>query len=358
MEKDGEPSAELSQPCTEQTVQVEEDDWSSFMCSGGTAFGRHEVIILRISDGCRSTMSSTGSACNKSDEEGRRGHQISIHCVSALSPLDMIDMYHGSQDATGNRVWTGALLFLEAFARNIPTERNRSTDTCVAIGELPLSANRTCIATTIQTKLCELRSQAFNNKAVIELGCGTGISGISLLAVDKDSPSSVTFTDFDGPALDLCKRNCGCNIDDKSKYSIQQLEWGSQLKEGAHPGSYDTVIATDVLYDISSLEPLMRTASELLRIGGYFILSHIPRASVDGEEETGSVAVARAEVLESLIVAEGSKHGLYLDSCFRPSELSLIWNGISLNETSFSDMDEIGAAVLSFCKQCRHGAVK
>ena len=85
-------AAEMSQSCREQ--QVEEEDWSSFMCSDGTAFGRHEEIILNVSD-VRMNVKSCSDGCSN---EGRR-QQISIQCVSALSPLDMIDMYNGSQDA-------------------------------------------------------------------------------------------------------------------------------------------------------------------------------------------------------------------------------------------------------------------
>ena len=342
----------MSQSCGEQVGQVEEEDWSSFMCSDGTAFGRHEEIILNVSD-VRMNAKSCSDGCSN---EGRR-QQISIQCVSALSPLDMIDMYNGSQDATGNRVWTGALLFLEAFARTLPMEQyapcmaddDRSKD------ELPSSTStkNDCFATPMQTKLSELRTRAFDNKAIIELGCGTGVSGVSLLVTDVDTPSIVTFTDFDKPALDLCKRNCESNIDDRSKYNIQQLEWGSSLPEGIEPASFDTVIATDVLYDISSLAPLMHAASQLVKDDGYFILSHVPRASVEaGDDGTESTAVASADILEALIVAEARKLALCVEIILRPSELSSIWDGKTLNKTSFAAMDSVGSAVLVFQKQC------
>ena len=338
--------AEMSQSCRQQ---VKEEDWSSFMCSDGTAFGSHEEIILNISDGRMGT-----SSCSNGGEGGRQ--QISIQCVSALSPLDMIDMYNGSQDATGNRVWTGALLFLEAFARTLSNEGNAP---CVAdddkVKDEPpssTSAKNDCIATPMLTKLSELRTQAFSNKAIIELGCGTGISGISLVVADKDVPSTVTFTDFDKPALDLCKRNCESNIDDKSRYSIKQLEWGSSLPDGIEGEAFDTVIATDVIYDISSLAPLVHAASNLVKVDGYFILSHVPRASVEGDDEgTESTAVASADTLETLIVAEAEKQGLCIDTLLRPSELSSIWDGKSLNKTSFAIMDSVGSAVLVFRKQ-------
>ena len=334
----------MSQSCEEEQVgQVEEEDWSSFMCSDGTAFGRHEEIILNVSGG---RMSST--SYSDGDERGRQ--QISIQCVSALSPLDMIDMYNGSQDATGNRVWTGALLFLEAFARTLPMEGDVP---CVAANDRSkddlssrTSTKNNCI---VQTELRELRTRAFNNKAIIELGCGTGVSGISLLVANVDTPSTVTFTDFDKPALDLCKRNCESNIDDRSRYSIQQLEWGSSLPDGIEGESFDTVIATDVLYDISSLAPLMHAASKLVKADGYFILSHVPRASIDAGDE--STAVASADVLETLIVAEAEKQGLCFETPLRPSELSSIWDGKSQNKTSFVAMDSVGSAVLIFRKQ-------
>jgi len=282
------------------------------------------MTIVKLSDA--SIMRSNGRAAGR--------HQISIHCVSALSPLDMIDMYHGSQDATGNRVWTGSLLFLEAFARALPMPRSEHESAAT------------------QAKLGRLRAQAIGNRTVIELGCGTGLSGISILAVDEGSPASVTFTDCDGPALELARRNCEANIDDKSRYSVQQLEWGSNLPVDMNPKSYDSAIATDVLYDISSLAPLMQTASKLIKLGGYFVLSHVPRASVEADNgDGGSAAVARADVLESLIVEEGTNHGLVLERCLRPGELSSIWDGLSLNMTSFADVEDVGAAVLVFRRQ-------
>lgn len=340
----------MSQSRREQLGQVEEEDWSSFMCSDGTAFGRHEEMILNISGG---RMSSRSYIDGYSNEGGRQ--QISIQCVSALSPLDMIDMYNGSQDATGNRVWTGALLFLEAFVRPLPVKVDApfvADDDESKDDEQPSSTSTKNDCVAMQTKLSELRTQAFKNKAIIELGCGTGISGIFLVVADVDTPLTVTFTDFDKSALDLCKKNCESNIDDKSRYSTQQLEWGSSLPDGIEDESFDTVIATDVLYDISSLATLMHAASQLVKVGGYFILSHVPRASVEADDEaTESTAVASADILENLIVMEAEKQGLCTESFLRPSELSCIWDGKSLNKASFAAMDSVGSAVLVFRKQ-------
>ena len=86
---------------------------------------------------------------------------------------------------------------------------------------------------------------------------------------------------------------------------------------------------------------------------GYFILSHVPRASVEaGDDGTDSTAVARADILEALIVAEAGKLGLCFEIFLRPSKLSSVWGGKSLNKTSFAAMDSVGSAVLVFRKQC------
>ena len=96
----------------------------------------------------------------------------------------------------------------------------------------------------------------------------------------------------------------------------------------------------------------MHAASQLVKAHGYFILSHVPRASVEADDEaTESAAVASADVLEALIVAEAGKLGLCFETFLRPSELSSIWDGKSLNKTSFAGMDSVGSAVLIFRKQ-------
>ena len=327
----------------EEQEEVEEDDWSSFMCAqqADTGFARHEERSLSISD----------------DKELR------IKCVTALSPLDMINMYHGSQDATGNRIWTGALLFLEAFARPLPSvlspreDKEHQPRACTASSSRLQDSRVTssAIGSTVRQRLSKLRTRAIENKKILEMGAGTGISGLSILLSDEYSPTHVTLTDLDPAALDLCRKNCVLNAKDTDRYIIQQLIWGAELINEISRASYDTVIATDVLYDIASLPPLMQTASALLKEKGYFLLSHVPRASVqrsDGEE--GGSAVANAEVLTKVIVEEASNHKLYLDSSnlstIGPMDLSMLWDR-ALNEASFADMAGIDATVFVFRKK-------
>ena len=289
--------------------------------------------------------------------------KLHIKCVSALSPLDMIDMYHGAQDATGNRIWTGALLFLEAFARPClpplsPRSRDdREHDPTKASSKFDSEGASTAKSSTIRQRLSGLREQAITSKKILEMGAGTGVSGLSILLSDENTPTHVTFSDFDPAALDLCRQNCELNVIDKARYRIRQLSWGSeQLPGDVGPEWYDTIIATDVLYDIASLPPLMLTASSLLKGRGYFILSHVPRASVQdiSRKRCGS-AVASVEVLTKLIVEEASKYHLCLDcsnhGIVEPTELSTLWENRSLNEATFADMADVGAAIFVFRKR-------
>uniref|UniRef100_A0A7S1YS87 Methyltransferase type 11 domain-containing protein n=1 Tax=Ditylum brightwellii TaxID=49249 RepID=A0A7S1YS87_9STRA len=117
------------------------------------------------------------------------------------------------------------------------------------------------------------------------------------------------------------------------------------------PSSYDTVFATDVLYDLSSLSPLFTTASKMLRGGGYFVLSHVPRASVqdyhdDDDDDDGKTIIGTANVLEHLICNEAIKHGFTCGSNNHQSEDQIgfgkTWqrrrrrrNGCKKKETSY-----------------------
>mmetsp|Transcript_14949 Transcript_14949/g.32549 ORF Transcript_14949/g.32549 Transcript_14949/m.32549 type:complete len:334 (+) Transcript_14949:100-1101(+) len=331
---------------TKEQEEPEEDDWSSFMCpqQAKTGFAHYENMFVSLSNNSK----------------------FHIKCVSALSPLDMIDMYHGAQDATGNRIWTGALLFLEAFARPcLPPLSPRSRDDK---GYDPTEASSKfdseegssmAKSSTIRHRLSKLREEAIRSKKILEMGAGTGVSGLSILLSDANVPKNVTFSDFDPAALDLCRQNCELNVIDKSRYRIQPLRWGSeQLPDDMDPELYDTVIATDVLYDIASLPPLMLTASSLLKGRGYFILSHVPRAAVQDIARKGcGSAVASVEVLTKLIVEEASKYHMCLDcsnlGIVEPTELSTLWGHKSLNEVTFEDMTDVGAAIFVFRKRSK-----
>lgn len=258
-----------------------EEDWSSVMSSETTGFAQHETRNVQISP----------------------SRTLSIACVPSLSPLDMMNLSHGNHDATGHRIWMGAYLFIEAFARH------------------------------------EYLKSLFRARSVLELGCGSAVSGLALLNASNDSALSMLFTDSDPAALELCKRNCSHNLrSNDRRYSIDTLLWGDSLDS-----LHDTVLATDVLYDISSLNPMLQTVSCTLKLNGHFVMAHIPRASLPGEANVGT-----AEKLEAFMMQQAQKYGMELKTIIRPSDLYSDESDAALNEVSFQEMEEAGATVLVF----------
>ena len=69
---------------------VVEDDWSSLIKDSSlNSFAEHVLEVLELPD----------------------GQLIQLRCVKALTPLGMINLYNTAHDATGNRIWMGALFF-------------------------------------------------------------------------------------------------------------------------------------------------------------------------------------------------------------------------------------------------------
>lgn len=327
-------------------------------------------------------------------EENRDGEDpanlaITIRCLPELTPLDMMDMASGVADPTGSCVWLGAFLFMEMFSRKLQEP-----------------------ASDVQRYWSHLRSTLFPPEChAIELGAGTGMSGLSLMisslherkcsvggrktASNNDTrtlacvgPSLMVLTDVNGDALEFCRINCDANISNNRRecVHVRKLEWskGSAFKvfsprEEPLPSSYDVVFATDVLYDLQSLAPLVVTASELLKDGGHFILSHVPRAAIDPDCYP-SVAGNSWQQLESIIIDEASRVRLSLakfipfgrddpysddvsaaikqnnesdNMILRPILLRHIWKdpGSLSNKYSWQNMIDVGAAVLVFCKE-------
>jgi len=164
----------------------------------------------------------------------------------SLSPLDMIQLSHGTHDATGHCIWLGAKWFLQALTYLEPYLSSSSSS-----------------------------SPQGNRRRLLELGSGTGLSG---LAVWKrySNYKHVVLTDQSPSALELCRLNRVRNqgTDD---VLVEALEWGNVLK---HEDLFDTILATDVLYDMASWKPLLKTVSDSLSPNGYFLLSHVPRSAL------------------------------------------------------------------------------
>jgi len=352
--------------------EIEEEDWSNEMTfnnhGGRGNYANHDDVV----------KIPLGSA--------RYSRIMKIHSVQSLTPLDMMALYNGNYDATGNRIWMAAHFFVKLFAYDYLSiyYREHHSDN--------LEKDVTTALHPVWKKLeflRQLRRKLFHKNRVLELGCGTGCSGISLLlqptAEKRDhfttkmnmehisfDPSCVTFSDSDLGSLDLCEKNIlNNNIDTNLKQiNVYQLIWEeddvsssnsitkqsgaiieapAKVKEpghidrdestdkkisnypNLHPKSYHTIIATDVIYDISAIRPLLCTASRFIQPNGYFILAHVPRAylpSKMNEKEpksmgTGKIKNNESEKKSKHFLSDG-KHTVKVYSGLSPLERMLV----------------------------------
>jgi predicted nicotinamide N-methyase len=157
----------------------------------------------------------------------------------------------------------------------------------------------------------------------------------------------LTLTDADPNALELCGRNCQHNTLDPSQYSVVPLTWGEKLPVGLLKDAerkFDTVLATDVLYDIGLLHPLFRTAVDCLGNKGTFVLSHVPRACYSSDHPP-------VNSLEDHIIERAREFGFYLTKLVRPSDLGeepcRLHDALNA-DVSLKEMGQVGAAILIF----------
>ena len=369
----------------DSSTEIVEEDWSSFMDNLAINAGKD--------DNTTSPETISGYASHEEVKiplSQRPSIYIELKCVESLTPLDMIHLSFGRCDPTGNRIWMGALLFLELFVRPLP----KHDDVNDIISKLTTDGD--CSYVMNLAFLIHWRKLLFHEKDVLELGTGTGAAGIGLAVMggretilNQDDkmlvqPSLLTLTDSDPNVLELCKKNCkanlnstDCYIQQESRkestssehvlsnhtfYEVRKLIWGQKNNFGPEEESsqmkrkrYDTVFATDVLYDLSSLHPLMITASSMLKPRGYFLLSHVPRASLTRDD--GTCYIGSDSQLEPLISEEAKINELTLLFCIRPKDLSHIWGSgkmMTSAQLDFDEMGTVGASMLVFQKNTCH----
>jgi predicted nicotinamide N-methyase len=301
---------EVADYTNEEKATTREDDWGLSM--DFHLFAQHEEFAVPLPN----------------------AKVLKLLCVESLTPLDMMHLGSGIHDATGHCAWTASFLFL----RMIP--------------------------------MIQDQFQCFHGKRVLELGCGTGIGGLAVALVTNTA--HVELTDHDPQVLELCQRNCELNLPPKallstattasSSWAVRQLTWGcGEEEEGSRPSMvFDTVLATDVLYDISKLKPLLQSAYSALSSSSettttsrlIFVLSHVPRACYNKEHPP-------VEDLDKYIAEMANECGFSLQRVYRPCEVeeegktspqtepttSVLKDSLSLKE-----MEEIGASIFIFQK--------
>jgi predicted nicotinamide N-methyase len=136
-----------------------------------------------------------------------------------------------------------------------------------------------------------LREPWRSKQEALEIGCGLGLPGIAALAVGLH----VTFSDYDACALRFAADNARLNGFDNFRTLL--LDW-------RHPPAdlrASLLLASDLVYEVRNVEPLVRFIKQVLASGGLCLLTdqdRVPaqalRDALTAERLTYSTALVRA----------------------------------------------------------------
>jgi ETFB lysine methyltransferase len=110
----------------------------------------------------------------------------------------------------------------------------------------------------------------FNDKNILELGCGMGLTTIAL---SLNNPKNLLATDYEQPALDATQRNFNLNGLTQN-ISVQLLDWRApNLNQ-----KYEMIVASDVAYEERFFQPLIDLFQNFLTEKGTIILAEPNRS--------------------------------------------------------------------------------
>lgn len=138
---------------------------------------------------------------------------------------------------------------------------------------------RVCCATLSLIRLLSRCRSLLTDKRVLELGCGTGVVGLSLLRLA--APSVLVLTDGNPSAVDLTRANVERNASECSAVTCRRLLWSSRddvelVRE--QYGAFDVIIGAELLYFNIVVSELVGVVLDLATpSGGVFLHSHLCR---------------------------------------------------------------------------------
>lgn len=122
-------------------------------------------------------------------------------------------------------------------------------------------------ASLVLAEWCLQNRVIFENKSVLELGAGVGLTGITVGF--KCQPSRVLLTDCHETVLETLQKNVNLNFNDKSNVSVLNLPWEKINAEKCRDlEEIDVLIAADVVYDPCLFHPLADAIKCLLSSSG------------------------------------------------------------------------------------------
>lgn len=110
----------------------------------------------------------------------------------------------------------------------------------------------------------------------LEIGCGLGLPGIAALA----SGLHVTFSDYDPLALRFAEHNARLN--DFNDFGLLQLDWCKPPSDLRFP----VVLASDVIYELKHVEPLITLIKRMLQPDGLCLLTDQDRVPSQALRQT------------------------------------------------------------------------
>ena len=126
-------------------------------------------------------------------------------------------------------------------------------------------------ASVVLSRYSLKHSSLLQNKKIIELGCGCGLLGISIL---KEIPiKNYTFSDYNTSVLNNLKDNLklnGISLNDK-KIEIKELDWKNYGQMESN--EYDIIIGTELIYKGGAILELAKVINKILKPGGKCYIS-------------------------------------------------------------------------------------
>ena len=117
-----------------------------------------------------------------------------------------------------------------------------------------------------------LGNDAGNGRSFLELGCGLGIVSITAMR----SGFEVLASDYYDDALQFTRANAWRNL--RREPAVRMIDWRALPKD---LGSYDMIVAADVLYEMTYAQLIADVLAAALARGGTAIIADPGRIAVD-----------------------------------------------------------------------------
>jgi hypothetical protein len=159
-----------------------------------------------------------------------------------------IEIEEGKEEnVAGNVVWDAALCLINYLDHNISEQYHYlSSLTFIQIDQ------------SINSELLTLFADLITARRVIELGAGTGAVGIAAAALGA---SSITLTDLDHLQGLITANIARNNL--SARASAATLCWGQPISSQFPTPPFDTILASDVIYEQECIDPLISTLRAL-----------------------------------------------------------------------------------------------